>query len=42
MTCQEWMELGYTEAEAKELMVEAEGEGQYEENAHKAFYSQNQ
>tara|TARA_R110002051_G_scaffold131884_1_gene205613 strand:- start:243 stop:371 length:129 start_codon:yes stop_codon:yes gene_type:complete len=41
MTYQEWMELGYTQAEAKELVIEAKLEQQYEENAHRAFYSRN-
>tara|TARA_R110000737_G_scaffold168608_1_gene194894 strand:+ start:105 stop:233 length:129 start_codon:yes stop_codon:yes gene_type:complete len=41
MNLQDWMELGYSKKEAKQLVFLAAEEVQYENNAHKAFYSQN-
>jgi DNA-binding transcriptional MerR regulator len=39
MTIQEWQELGYNLAEAKNLVELEKSERQYEEFAHIAFYS---
>jgi|TARA_B110000977_G_scaffold190867_1_gene262200 hypothetical protein len=39
MTIQEWMELGYGEAEAKSLVELERSERAYEKHAHMAFYS---
>ena len=41
MNVQEWMELGYSKKEAKQLVFMAAEELEYENNAHNYFYSQN-
>jgi hypothetical protein len=39
MTIQEWMELGYSEEESKDLVKLEIAERQYEKFAHMVFYS---
>ena len=39
MTIQEWQELGYNLAEAKNLVELERSEREYEKHAHVAFYS---
>ena len=39
MTINEWMELGYSEEESKDLIRMEREERQYEKFAHMAFYS---
>ena len=39
MTINEWMELGYSEEESKDLIRMEREERQYEKFAHKIFYS---
>tara|TARA_R110000772_G_scaffold88667_5_gene184042 strand:- start:144 stop:272 length:129 start_codon:yes stop_codon:yes gene_type:complete len=39
MTINEWMELGYSETESKDLIELEYSERQYEKHAHIAFYS---
>ena len=39
MTIKEWMELGYSQEESKDLMRLESYEREYEEYAHTAFYS---
>ena len=41
MNLQEWMDLGYTKKEAKQLVFLSVEEEEYTNNAHTAFYSQN-
>lgn len=40
MTYQEWMELGYSEEQSKDLVRSEKEEQQYERYAHMAFYSE--
>ena len=39
MTIQEWMDLGYSQEESKDLIKLERAERQYEKLAHMAFYS---
>ena len=39
MTINEWMELGYSQEESKDLIKLETSEREYEEHAHIAFYS---
>jgi len=39
MITKEWMELGYSEKEANEMVKLEKSEKQYEEYAHKMYYS---
>ena len=39
MTINEWMELGYSQEESKDLIKLEESERDYEKHAHLAFYS---
>lgn len=39
MTIKEWQELGYSEAESKDLVNLEQSEREYEQHAHMAFYS---
>ena len=40
MTIQEWMELGYSQEESKDLVKLERSEREYEKHAHKAYYNQ--
>ena len=40
MTIKEWMELGYSQEESKDLIKLEKSEREYEESAHSAFYSE--
>ena len=39
MTTNEWMELGYSQEESKNLVELEKSEREYEDHAHMAFYS---
>ena len=39
MTINEWMELGYSQEESKNLVELERSEREYEKHAHLAFYS---
>ncbi len=39
MTINEWMELGYSQEESKDLIKLEKSERDYEKHAHLAFYS---
>ena len=39
MNLQDWIECGYTETEANEMLIKFADDAEYEELAHKAYYS---
>ena len=39
MTINEWMELGYSKEESKDLVNLEQSEREYEQHAHMVFYS---